>query len=97
MSKDIIVNQQRNGVTLTPVPIPVRLQQMNWKIAADMGGASPYDSWWMHSLQGVGMLDIKRKDLLIDTVTNVKYRVFGRPDVFDQSTIRLAVEEVSGT
>lgn len=70
---------------------------MSWKMASEMGGASPYDSFWLRTVQGVGTLDIQRQDLLQDIKTGEKYRVFGRPMAFDQSYVRIPVEQIVGT
>jgi hypothetical protein len=96
MGQDIIVNQKRGAASLTQ-NIPIRKVNMSVTVATDMGGAAPYDSFWFYTEQGVGSLDIARKDLLIDTVTNEHYRVFGRPQVYDQSMIKMAVEQVVGS
>lgn len=94
--QNLIVNHLRAGQTLA-TNVRMRLELMSWKLAADMGGASPYDSFWMRSLEGVGTLDIQRKDLLIDIITGEQYRVFGRVAVYDQSYVKVPVEQPSGT
>lgn len=96
MGQDIIVKQIRAGQTLIPM-IPVRKQNMAWKQAADMGGGSPYDSFWFRTEQGVGLLDIQRNDVLQDINTQEQYLVFGRPETFDQSYIKIPAEQVTGT
>jgi hypothetical protein len=70
---------------------------MNWKVATEMGGASPYDSFWLRTVQGIGTFDPQIKDLLQDTKTSEKYRIFGRPMPYDQSFVRIPVEQVVGT
>jgi hypothetical protein len=105
MGQMILVNQFAGtnhanvtaGTQLNTKPIPMQLDQMNWKLAADMGGASPYDSWWLRTMQGVGTLSILKLDQLVDTVSGAKYRVFGRPMVYQQSYVKVPVEQVEGT
>ncbi len=105
MGQMILVNQFAGsnhaptpvGTQLNTKPIPMQKDQMNWKLAADLGGASPYDSWWLRTMQGVGTLNVQRLDQFVDTVTGEKFRVFGRPMVQQQSYIKIPVEQVEGT
>lgn len=103
MGQDIVVNQKR-GNTMLASNISMRLVNMSVMQASEMGGASPYDSFWLYTETGVGTLDIQRGDILQDTThvdskTNalIKYRVFSRPQVYDQSMIKVAVEQVVGS
>jgi hypothetical protein len=97
MAQDILVNWIRGSTQLNARPIPLRKDQMNWKVATEMGGASPYDSFWLRTVQGIGTFDPQRQDLLQDTKTSEKYRIFGRPMAYDQSFVRIPVEQVIGT
>jgi hypothetical protein len=101
MSFSTFVTVKRSGVQLYQ-HIPVRLQNLSPKVAAENGGQSPYDSFTLHSEEGVP--DIARKDLLLDEVTidpvtgtNALYRVFGRPQTFDVSFLKVYVEQIVGT
>jgi len=104
MSKDIIVSWSRSGVSQYSNPIPLRLDNMNWREAADMGGAAPYDSYWAFTQGGLILQGIRRGDLLtdvkeIDSITNAlaRYRIFGNPETNDTSDQEIAIEKVMGT
>lgn len=105
MGQMILVNQfagtNHTGVTagtkLNTKPIPMQKDQMNWKEAAEMGGASPFYSYWLRTMQGVGTLVVLNQDLFVDTVTSEKYRVFGQPFTYQQSYIKSPTEMVRGT
>jgi len=97
MAQDILVNWVRGSIQLNTRPIPLRKDQMSWRMATEMGGASPYDSFWLRTVQGVGIFDPQRQDLLQDINSGERFRIFGRPMTFDQSYIRIPVEQVIGT
>src|SRR5437899_10696308 len=97
MQQDILVNWIRGSTQLNAKPIPLRKDQMKWQTAAEMGGESPYDSFWLRTVQGVGTFDPQRQDLLQDIKTAEKFRIFGRPMTYDQSYIRIPVEQIIGT
>ena|SRR5215469_15876240 len=97
MAQDIFVNWIRGTTQLNSRPIPLRKDQMSWKTATEMGGAAPYDSFWLRTVQGIGTFDPQRKDLLQDINTSEKFRIFGRPMAYDQSFVRIPVEQVIGT
>lgn len=95
------VTQQRNGATLR-TGIAVQIDNMSVMQASEAGGASPYDSFWVYTTGG--SLDVRRQDLLIDeqnvdpvTGNNTKYRVFGRPESFEQDHSEIMCEVVTGT
>jgi hypothetical protein len=101
MSTSTFVSVTRAG-TLVYQRIPVRLRTLSAKIAAENGGQSPYDSFTLYSEEGVP--DIQRKDQLTDEVaidlvtgTNAVYRVFGKPQVFDDSFVKVYIEQIMGT
>lgn len=98
---DTTVTLQRNKSTMRS-GIPVNIQNMAWKVAADLGGQSPYDSFWIRTTGG-GSLDIRRGDLLIDehnidplTAQNVRYRVFGNPESYGQTFVKVPAEKLLG-
>jgi hypothetical protein len=92
----------RNNIPVTGLSnVPVRIRPMSYKMATELGGGSPYDSYSISAM--VGTPDIQRKDLLVDAVnidpvtnTNMVYRVFGIPHVLDTSYVRLAAEKAVG-
>lgn len=96
------MTQQRAKVTQR-ANIPVQVENMNWKVASDLGGQSPYDSFWIYTTGG-GTLDVRRGDLLIDQyetdpLTNAatQYRVFGNPQMFFSVYAAIPVEKLLGT
>ncbi len=96
------VTLQRTKVTQR-TKIPVQITNMAWRVAQELGGESPYDSFWI-STTGGGKLDVRRGDLLIDeteidplTSTNTRYRVFGQVEMFDQSHAKIPAERIIGT
>lgn len=103
MGQDIVINQKRASSVLA-TNIPMRLVNMSVMMVSELGGASPYDSFWLYTETGVGTLNIQRGDILQDTTHTdpttakpVQYRVFSRPQVYDQSMIKVAVEQVVGS
>jgi hypothetical protein len=105
MSKNIIVTWKRAGATLSTKPFPLRLDNMSWRVATDMGGASPYDSYWAYtSVAGMVLPGLHRGDLFTDiteidpdTKALTAYRIFGNPETMDASGMEIAVEKVVGT
>lgn len=76
---------------------------MSVQEATGLGGALPYDSFWIYPTGGV-IPDVQRGDLFVDlnnidpkTGTNAVYRVFGNPERFDSSHNEIAVEKAVGT
>ena len=102
MQNESFFSATRNGASVPGLSlVPLRLSYMSPKVASEAGGASPYDSYFLHSMAGVP--DIRRGDLLTDTVnldpvtnTNAVYRVFGNPWLYDQSYGKWSVEKVVG-
>jgi hypothetical protein len=101
--KDTTMTLKRSKITQR-TGIPVQIQEMAWKEAADMGGAAPYDSFWIRTTGG-GFLEIRRGDLLIDesseidplTGAAIQYRVFGRPRNYYESFTQIPAERLLGT
>lgn len=96
------VTVQRSKTTIR-TGLAVRIENMTWKIAADLGGQSPYDSFWIYTTGG-GIVDIRRGDLLIDEnnvdpLTNAKtsYRVFGNTENFFADHTEIPAEKLLGT
>lgn len=96
MAQDVLITQTRSS-TLLAKDVAMRKDQMTWQQASDLGGNAPYDSFWLRTMEGVGTLDVARGDILTDQVTNEQFLVFGRPITFDESFVRIPVEQVSGT
>lgn len=79
------------------------IENMAFQQAAELGGQSPYDSFWAITTGG-GILSVLRGDLFIDEnevdpLTNVKtqYRVFGNPEIADQiSDVEIPLEKLTG-
>ena len=83
--------------------IPMQIENMAYQIAADLGGQSPYDSYWIYTTGG-GILDVRRSDLLIDehdtdplTGNATQYRVFGNPGQYFSVYARIPAEKLIGT
>lgn len=83
--------------------IPMMIENMSFRVASDLGGQNPYDSYWIYYAGG-GSLDVRRGDLLIDehqadplTSQNTRYRVFGNPEIFDGGYAEIPVEKLLGT
>lgn len=92
---------QRNKVTIR-TGIPVMVENMAWKVAEELGGQSPYDSFWIYLTGGVAV-DIRRSDLLIDenqsdplTSLKTRYRVFGNTEQFDGGYAEIPGEKLVG-
>lgn len=99
---DTTLTLQRNKAPVRTA-IPANIQNMSYQIATDLGGQSPYDSFWVRTTGG-GTLDIRRGDLLIDEVnvdplTNAltRYRVFGNPQGFGATFVKVPAEKLLGT
>jgi len=100
--RNTTVQWLRSGVVQRTAPLAVQIQNMAWKIAADLGGQSPYDSFWIYTTGG-GIIAIQRGDLLIDlqaidplTTWPARYRVFGRPEQYFATYMRIPCEELIG-
>lgn len=85
--------------------LPVQISNMSFRMAADLGGQSPYDSYWI-STTGGGHIEARRGDLLIDEgpdgidpLTNAatQYRIFGNPEIAYSSHTKMPSEKVMGT
>ena len=94
---------QRGGVVQRAAPLLVQIQNMAWKIAADLGGQSPYDSFWVYTTGG-GVVAVQRGDLLIDleqidVLTGVltRYRVFGSVEQYFSTYAKIPAEKLLGT
>ncbi len=81
--------------------IPVRLDNVSPVVVAQMGGASPYNTYRLESMAGVP--DIRTSDQLMDeynidplTGNNVLYRVMGNPESYDSSYLECLVEKIVG-
>ena len=94
------VSLQRNKVAIQS-GIAVQVDNMSTQTALELGGQSPYNSYWIYTLGGP--VSVLHGDLLIDTkqvdpVTGnpVQYRVFGEPEVFDFSHTEIPAEKLIG-
>src|SRR5579859_3417715 len=99
--RDTTVTVQRNRIPIR-TGLAVRIENMAWKVAADLGGQSPYDSFWIYTTGG-GIVDIRRGDLLIDprdidplTGQATQYRVFGACEQFFSDHAEIPAEKVLG-
>lgn len=70
---------------------------------AELGGARPYDLFALYTLQGVPIVPIQRRDVLVDEVntdseTNApaKYRVVAPVETFDSDHQEILAERVVG-
>ncbi|GCE14198.1 hypothetical protein [Tengunoibacter tsumagoiensis] len=98
---DTTMTIKRSAATVR-TGIPTNIQNMQWRVAADLGGQSPYDSFWIRSTGG-GPLDIRRGDLLIDehnidplTGALTRYRVFGNVESYGQTYAKIPAEKLLG-
>lgn len=98
---DTTFTVQRNKAVIH-TGLAARVENMQWKIAADLGGQSPYDSFWIYPTGG-GIVDVRRSDLLIDeqnidplTGTKAMYRVFGRVEQFFSDHAEIPAEQTIG-
>jgi hypothetical protein len=90
MTKFLFVNTTRKGVPhLTNEPI--QLDNISPIVIAGAGGAIPYNSYMLYSLQGVP--DIVNGDLLFDTKSSDQYRVSGNEETFDGDHLEVMVEK----
>lgn len=94
---------QRNKVVQRAAPLSVMIENMAWKVAADLGGQSPYDSFWIYTTGG-GIIAVQRGDLLIDlqqvdTLTGqpTHYRIFGNPEQYFSTYARIPCEKLLGS
>ncbi len=102
MSFDTTMTQSRNGAQISTSPLAVRLDNMSMQEASYLGGAAPYDSFWLFTPNYT--IDVRRGDLFTDTQNtdpktgaNAVYRVFGNPERFDFDHVEIPVEKVVGT
>jgi hypothetical protein len=100
MGFQTLITVKRAGTTITQ-HIPVRMDNISPQAAAQMGGASPYNTYQLESM--VGVPDIRQGDQLMDEVNvdfktgnNVLYRVMGNPELFDYSYLTTLVEKLVG-
>jgi hypothetical protein len=101
--RNTTVQWLRSGVVQRAAPLAVQIQNMAWKVAADLGGASPYDSFWIYTTGG-GIITVQRGDLLIDlqaiddlTGQPTKYRIFGNPEMYFSTYARIPAEKLLGS
>lgn len=101
--RNTTVQWLRAGVVMRSAPLPVQIQNMAWKMASDLGGASPYDSFWIFTTGG-GIIAVQRGDLLIDLqqtdpLTNAptRLRVFGNPEQFFSAYAAIPAEKLEGS
>lgn len=101
--RNTTVQWLRSGVVMRAAPLAVQVQNMAWKIAADLGGQSPYDSFWVFTTGG-GIIAVQRGDLLIDlqqvddlTGNPTRLRVFGNPELYFSAYARIPCEKLLGT
>lgn len=90
MARDIFVNTKRAGVAHL-YNVPIRLDNISPIVIAGAGGAIPYNSYMLFSLQGVP--DIIQGDLLSDTKSTDQYRVSGNEETFDGDHLEVMVEK----
>lgn len=86
--KTTTMTQSRAGTTLR-TGIAVYLENMSFRQASELGGQSPYDSFWGFTTGGQ-RIDVRRGDLFTDenevdplTNANTQYLVFGNPEIAD--------------
>lgn len=91
MAKDLFVNTRRSGVAHLS-NVPIRLDNISPIVIAGAGGAIPYNSYILFSLQGLP--DIAQGDLCSDTASTDQYRVSGNPETFDADHLEVLVEKV---
>lgn len=91
MSENLFVNTKRQGVAHLS-SVPIRLDNISPVVIAGAGGAIPYNSYTLFSLQGVP--DILNGDLLLDTASTDQYRVCGNPEMFEGDHLEVMVEKV---
>lgn len=94
------MSQARSTTTINQ-EVAVQVDNMSVQEATGLGGAEPYDSFWIYTLYGP--IDVQRGDLFTDlknldpkTGVNAIYRVFGNPETFDDHS-EIAAEKVVGT
>ena len=95
-----LVTNVRAGATIA-THMPLRFDNISPMVAAQMGGASPYNTYEVYSQ--VGVPDIRQGDQLMDenatdpkTGNNVLYRVMGNPETWDGSYLSTLVEKIVG-
>ena len=100
MGISTLITTKRAG-TVIAQHIPVRLDNISPQVAAQMGGASPYNTYELYSQ--VGVPDIRTGDQLMDEVNidaktgnNTLYRVMGNPETWDGSYLSTLVEKIVG-
>ena len=100
MGFSALVTTKRAG-TVIAQHIPVRLDNISPQAAAQMGGASPFNTYELYSQ--VGVPDIRTGDQLMDEVNIdaktgnfVLYRVMGNPETYDNSYVATLVEKIVG-
>ena len=91
MAKSIFVNTKRAG-TAHLSNVPIRLDNISPIVIAGSGGAIPYNSYMLYSLQGIP--DIAQGDLLLDTASSDQYRTSGTVEIFDADHLECLVEKV---
>ncbi len=101
--KNTTMTWLRKGV-VQRAGIAMYLENMSFRQAAELGGQSPYDSFWAITTGGI-TLSVRRGDLFIDvletdplTNVNTQYRVFGNPEGGDLiSDSEIPLEKVTGS
>jgi hypothetical protein len=91
VAKNLLVSTKRAGVAHLS-NVPIRLDNISPIVIAGAGGAIPYNTFTLYSLQGIP--DIAQGDLLLDTASTDQYRVSGTVEVFDADHIECLIEKV---
>lgn len=91
MARSIFVDTKRAGATHLS-NVPIRLDNISPIVIAGAGGAIPYNSYMLFSLQGIP--DIIQGDLLLDTASSDQYRTSGTVEILDADHIECLVEKV---
>jgi hypothetical protein len=91
MARDLLVHTQRKQ-HIHLFNVPIRLDNVSPLVLAGAGGAIPYNTYEMYTLQGIP--DIQQGDLLLDTHSTDQYRVSGNPEILDTDHIECLIEKV---
>jgi hypothetical protein len=102
MSFSAICTISRLGTTIA-TNVPLRFINMSPRAVAEMGGASPYNSYWVESeLLGFAP-DLRTSDHIVDpaaidpkTGNPTQYTVFGNPWTADKTMVKVAAEKLVG-
>jgi hypothetical protein len=100
--KNTTMTVKRAGTNLS-AGIMVNIQNMAWRVAEELGGESPYNSYFIYSLGG-GPIDVRLGDLLIDeqetdplTGNATQYRVFGAVEQYFSVYACIPAEKLLGS